>query len=477
MKQLSWRVLPTLLVAALLALALAGPLRRSAANADGASTQVFYPRCDVQLQQGGGTDPYQLSQSNGVIQPLGAAGNVSACSLYISVPLSSAGQLEVVLWDPLTLAPDPTTIALRSRAYQSSELGYNHLRENFDPPIVTRRSVNLAEPPRGTVALDYLVPKFSNAQTLHYDPAGSASTPVAMRYWVGGYRTPLDGPHPVLSHVFCGGDADLQALEVVQSVMTTNALLDTSSYEYAQLFSVPVLTRLHWVELAFGTTQARGGVDPGAISIVDAQGAAVPPVSMPGSMIQALFWEYVQNLPHWESHYDFDQFITLMPGHDYWLVVRTNHDYRLYSRIVTGSESADFTNNIGGLYARLDPAASWGAVSARALDFRIIGEPLGLLDVPPAPAAPSPLQLRVAPNPSKGTAFVSWSGASGAVRFEVMDVRGRRVGSGASSAGAVGRWLWRAAGADGHPLEAGVYFLRAVDGAGKVAIQRVVLVR
>ena len=104
-------------------------------------------------------------------------------------------------------------------------------------------------------------------------------------------------------------------------------------------------------------------------------------------------------------------------------------------------------------------------------------EPLGVLDVPTTPPARGDLQLRVAPNPSRGSSFVTWSGATGPLRFDVLDERGRRVAEGRGEASAEGRWLWRGTHDDGRPLPAGVYFVRARDDAGHAATERVVLVK
>jgi hypothetical protein len=82
--------------------------------------------------------------------------------------------------------------------------------------------------------------------------------------------------------------------------------------------------------------------------------------------------------------------------------------------------------------------------------------------------------LRVSPNPSRGSALLSWSGSPGPVRLDVHDAQGRRVGGVTS---ARGEWLWGGARDDGGPLPAGMYFVRATDVAGRVASARVVLIR
>ena len=112
------------------------------------------------------------------------------------------------------------------------------------------------------------------------------------------------------------------------------------------------------------------------------------------------------------------------------------------------------------------------------LDFKIIGLPLDVTGAPsPPPVARTGLRLRIAPNPALGSAMIAWSGARGVLRFEVLDARGRRIARGDADAGGAGQWLFRGARDDGHPLPAGVYFVRAVDAAGQAAVERVVLVR
>jgi hypothetical protein len=428
------------------------------------------------LQHGGSDASTTILSGGGFTQPLAFVGNVAACSLQIGAAYYSNGRADIVQWDPMTLAPDPTTVALRTRAFGASELAYTHLRMDCSPPVVTRMITSVAEPPRETVAIDYYDTDIYNTQTTRYESDGDIETPEALQHPPGGPREPMSGPHPVLSHAVCGGDAVTQSLYVVQSVMSTNAIMDTSNYELMQRFRVTVPVKLHWVELAFAQNQPTYPYEPGLVAIFDATGATSPPTALPASLVEAGFYGYV-GTPTWGSHYDFDQFITLAPDHDYWLLARISHDHRVYVRSLTGSEGAAFTSAIGPFFRRTNGGASWSYVPGRALDFRMIGVPIGVLAVPrPAPSA-NPLRLSVTPNPSRGAAFLTWSGATGQLRFDVIDARGRRVGGGSGASGPEGRWLWRGAAENGQALPAGVYFLRATDGAGHVAAQRVVLVR
>jgi hypothetical protein len=264
----------------------------------------------------------------------------------------------------------------------------------------------------------------------------------------------------------------------MQSVVSTNTFLDTSYAELIQRFRVPVETRLSWVELAFGLVNPRSPFVPGDIAILDAQGSATPPQTPPTPLVSALMKTAIWYIPVWDSHLAFDHVITLEPCHDYWLLVGTRHCYGVYGRMRTGSEGPDFPAGIGPFYTRKTDTDAWSELPGQTLCFRLIGEPTGsAADVPREMPASIGLRLRVMPNPVRGTALVHWSGAVGAVRLEVLDIRGRRIGAGNGLAVGAGDWSWRAARADGRPLPAGVYFVRATDGAGHVAVERVVLVR
>jgi len=505
----SWfRVLPAALVGPLIALAILAPSPRAAMRPGAVPSAMVYPRCDYLLQQGGSTGTFTVALNAGVIQPINFVGNVAACSLTVE-SLWSHGRLEMVQWDPLTLAPDPTTVALRTRAFDPSQLMYNGVRADFYPPIVTRTIAKVADPPRQTTAIDWRATGSFYAHTMHVESDGPPDVPAALQYPAGGgARTPLPGTHPVLSHAVCGGDDVLQGLYVIQSVMTTNRLLDVTWYDLIQRFRVPVRSRLHWVEVAFGVNPNQVYYDP-LIAIVDAEGASTPPTSLPPSLVEAPYAYFVTS-PFWGSHYDFDHLITLEPGHDYWLLVRVEHQYLLYSRTLTGGESADFAANIGPFFRRTTLDGSWEAVPGQALSFRLIGEPLepgarigfktperwpGVRDpggverggtsletssavgVTRSTPGSGTLRLRVAPNPSRGAALVSWSGATGSMRVDVLDAQGRRVAGVSGIAGPEGRWLWRGVHDDGRPLPGGVYFVRATDGGGRVVVDRVALVQ
>ena len=495
---------------------LAGSLLAIVATAPGAAERetstMSAADCSLLLQQSGGASPFVAAIRTGVTQPITFAGNAAACSLTVDRLYYSSARAELLQWDPAALAPDPTTVALRTRSFDASALQYSQTRFDFYPPVVMYSVPGVAEPPGLFTALDWRVTDCCNGQTLRFESDGASGIPAALQYaTVGGPRSPLPGAHPVLSHAVCGGDDALQSLQLIQSVMRTDSLSDTSCFEILQRFRVPVRSKLRWVEVAFGVRPRPQYYDP-VIAILDGGRTPEPPVALPTSLVEAPYAQYVTS-PFWGSHYDFDRLITLEPGHDYWLLVRVEHVYYLYSRALTGSESPDFTANIGPSFRRTTRDGDWIPQRDQALCFRMIGEPLDarppshllprgrLRDRPlgettpggqPPPGEPraaaataieagarvtGPLSLRVAPNPAQGAAFVSWSGASGPMNVEVLDAQGRRVGGVAGVPGSEGRWLWSGARDDGRPMPAGVYFVRASDGRGRVVTDRVVLIR
>jgi hypothetical protein len=504
-KRLWHPALPAMLAGSLLAIVAAAP--RASSRGPALPSAVIFGRCDLLLQQSGGSSEIVVPPLGGLNQPIGTAGNVAACSLAVRPTNTyySTGRLDLVQWDPAALAPDPTTIALRTRAFTASDMALGRTRADFYPPVVTQSITGVAEPPRPTIAIDWLVIDRFNSHTVKYEADGAPEIPAVLQYPPGGgARTPLPGAHPVLSHYVCGGDDALQRLSVIQSVVTTNTISDTSCFDLLQRFRVPVRSRLQWVEVAFGVPPRPQFIDP-IIAILDAGRADEPPVVLPPSLVEAPF-AYFVNTPFWGSHYDFDRLIVLEPGRDYWLLARVEKQYVLYSRTLTGSEGPDFAAGIGPYFRRTTPTGAWIAEPGRALCFKLIGEPqeqsrdrslprgrhrdqrLGeappprdggaaVAQTPREAMSPAPLLLRVAPNPARGSAFVSWTGARGPLRVDVHDAQGRRVSGATHDAGADGQWLWRGAREDGRPLPAGVYFVRVSDGAGRFASDRVVLIR
>jgi hypothetical protein len=267
-------------------------------------------------------------------------------------------------------------------------------------------------------------------------------------------------------------DADLR---VVQSVVTTTTENGFGAYEYLQRFRVPVRTNVRRFELPFGSNYYVYPTALGLVAIADAQLYPAPTASPIPTLAQANFSNSGLSIHQWATHYDFDQSVTLVPNHDYWLLVRVANTYPMWIHDLTGSEGPDFGAGIGEFYQRDTPAGAWVPQSGRVLAFRLIGTPIVPLAVTPAPGRG--LRLGIEPNPARGAAMVRWSGAQGGnVRFEVLDPRGRRVSS-VDASGAEGSWMWRGGADDGQPFAPGVYFVRAVDASGASGVTRVVLLR
>lgn len=475
MQRLMFRAVPSLIVGLLLVLAMLGSLPHARVRAAGAASSIY--SCTLPPHTIGG-ELFDFGGGSGVTQPLITSENVAACSLNISQPGADYGlaRLDYVLWDPTSLAPDPTTVALRSRVFQNSDLRWNHLLLYFQPPIVTQQISHIAEKASKITALNFEAVSPGFPHGIRYASDGPAEEDEALQYGVPGPRTPLPGSHPVLAYGLCTGDAALQRQYVVQSVVTTNFLADTSNYELIQRFRVPVQVRLQWVELAFGPP-AFYYPGFGVIAILDAGGTTEPMQTLPPSMVQANFNFYGNRVNAWDSHYDFDHLVTLEPGRDYWLLARVRNQYPVFTHTLTGDEGPDFTSSIGAFHARSTPGGPWTLQTGKVLNFRLIGESLDALDAPAPNATVSSLRLRVAPNPSRGAAFVTWSGASGAVRFQVLDARGRRVGGSTQVMSREGRWMWSGVSDSGRPLSPGVYFVHASDDAGQSTVERIALVR
>lgn len=469
------RWLPALATLALLVIALLAPVRRVGAGADA----VFTPSCDLLLEQNGSSATWPFTGSAGVTQPFAFTGNVAACSLGFDFPYYSGGVVRIRKWNAAGLMADPTTLALRTYALDASHMQWSHVGVYFDPPVVLRESPDVAEGVGPDLALEFQ--NLYNPEVAHYDPDGPPSLPVARQFAANplAAQSPLPGNHPVLDHRLCGGTSVLQDLIVTQSVIRSDSAVgDGATYELAQHFRVPVSTRLHWIEFALkGGSTAYG--DHGTIAVYEGNGDDVPPVTLPAPLVSANFdvpYDYYYTLPAWRTHYDFDGIPTLRTDRDYWLVMRTFGKYTLEARRRTGSEGPAYNATMGSLLVRSTSVVPWTAMPNLTLDFRTVGEATYAVSVAPPHAAAGALRLAVAPSPARGPVTVSWAGARGdAIRFDVVDARGRRVGGGDAAAN-TGRWSWNGASADGRALPAGVYFVRAHD-AANTATQRVVLVR
>lgn len=462
-------VLPTACALALVLFAALAPAPR-AREARLAATSLT--GCDASSLAG--TDAARtIPAYTGVLQPFDGTSPVASCSLAVATGYYSGAWLDVVAWDPLALAPDLSTISLRTRNYDASEMLYNHARAVYAPPVVTRPVPGVAEPGPAMLAINYVVLYSYNTQDVRYWTDGPAGMPAAYSY-TGTTLTPLAGPHPVLAATFCPGDGT-ENLRVLQSVTKTTTLLGFEAYEYLQRFRVPMASTVEWVELAFGYNANVYPPERGWVAIIDGDDMPAPSAALPQPIFQADFYNAPLTRPTWATHFLTAAPVILQPHHDYWLLARSVNKYPLYVRDLTGNEGPEFLGQIGPFYSRSTATGTWTPGGMRALSFRLLGEP------GPPPLAVEPglargLRLGVEPNPARGSALVRWSGARGAIRLEVLDERGRRVAS-HEATGAGGSWSWRGNREDGTPFAPGVYFVRAVDGAGVRGAARVVLIR
>ena len=454
--------------------------------------------CSDYSQSSPGASTAQFSLGDGMTQPLVEGQPVYACSLHAASTGWSYANLNIREWDPVTLAPDPSTIALRTNYLDPSRMNYYVTNSlpwvTMSPPLILRSVAGVAEAPRTTVSMEVrsTTSPYNSPLNAYYEPAGDVALANAQSVSAGGIHEPLLGDHPVLGHAICDGGTAFANLRVAQCVKRTDAALSAHPFEIVQRFRVSEPVEARWIELAvnpapgYAAANATIGeempVQPSAtIAIVDATSFDEPPPSMPSALAQAMFeapyqfapWSYLPP-PRWGTHYDFDHLVNLHPGRDYWLWVGFADSYEFLARNSTGPETPAFTAGIGPLYTRPSNGAEWSLAPNQALAFKVVGRPTAPVGAQP-PRMSDPFRLAVSPNPARGLAQVSWSGAVGPVRIDVLDARGRRVSRG--EGGAAGTWAWAATGRDGRPLAAGVYFVHARDSAGELSVERVVLVR
>ncbi|MCC6653363.1 MAG: hypothetical protein IT348_19585 [Candidatus Eisenbacteria bacterium] len=458
--------------ASLLALSALAPRLRADAQQEDATMLPYYPYCTQSLVYTGGNAFLKLSSGSGFTQPFTFNENVGACSLGIERTNNNV-LYRVIQWDPTALAPDPSTVALRSVVLLGSVLYWQRYQHTIYPPLIVRSLAHVADAPGMNAALDLQGLSGGDSMSVRYAPAGSASMPTGLTH-ISGIRAPFPGTHPVVATSLCAGDWFLRDLRIAQAVTGTDVTMDSTRYQLVQRFRVPRSVRLQWVELAL--TRARYGYGDGAVAILDGADGASPPASISSPLVSTSFYpSYTWSGPGWTTPNDFDSLLVLHPNHDYWLLVTTAHDYPFGAHALTGSESADFTAGIGPFWSRANASDAWTAETGRALSFKLIADTTSLAAVEPPPARGA-LRLEVSPNPSRGTSVLSWNGAAGAVRLEVLDARGRRVASHTGGAAGAGQWTWSVAGAR-EPLPAGLYFVRATDARGHAAVARVALIR
>jgi hypothetical protein len=477
------RLLPAAIVALLLALSTLLPARGAIVKPPARLDSYAANACGTLLQNSEGGIDYTRAPGSGVWQPLAVSGNVASCSLTVDPFSYGSNATAIYQWDPNSLTPDPTTVALRTFSTSvTSQVAWGY-RNVADPPIVMQTGPGVADPPHGPLMMDFrnLTTFFGTVNTLHLQPDGPTDLPEALEFTIGGTVSPIAGPHPVLSHAICGGDATTQAMLVAQSVMTADARLDSNTFAFAQKFRVPRTIQLLWVEVALANTTYHGTLDQGSLYLFDATNQSVPPTGIGTSLYYDPFLIYMPGIAPlagvWVTFAYGAGSPLLLANNDYWLRIITVGDYTPYSKVLTGSESADFKERIGPLFSESVGSGPWSAVPGRALSFRLIGVPVGTLGVPPPARGVSSPRLTVTPNPARGAALVRWSGAAGTMWLDVFDARGRRVARAEGANGGTGEWRWAALDASGRALPAGVYFVRGTDDAGRVASQRLVLIR
>jgi hypothetical protein len=286
----------------------------------------------------------------------------------------------------------------------------------------------------------------------------------------------------------CEGEGDLQSLAVGQCVRQTETRLLPRTVQLLQSFRVPEPVELRWVELAYGPPNSpplmtSGPLMPApsyvTIAIAEDRNGGDPPANMPEPLVQGTldsflsYEDYQAPSVRWRTHTSFDQTITLQPGHDYWIWLIGANGTDFCGHTITGNEGAAFSSGIGLLHTRDLGGGPWETASGRVLSFKVIGQPTAPLGASRPPVAGGSIQLSVAPNPARGAASITWSGAVGPVRLEVYDARGRHVATG--SGGAAGTWSLGVPGT--RQLAPGVYFLRARDSQNQGVDERFVVVK
>src|SRR5262249_45862975 len=152
------------------------------------------------------------------------------------------------------------------------------------------------------------------------------------------------------------------------------------------------------------------------ILVLDAEGQDEPPTEFSSLLYQSNFYAPLGGLAAWVPDGGSAYRPTLIPNHDYWLVVNPGVRFNVYTRAVTGSESPYFKNGIGPLFSRFTGGQPFLLEGESALSFRMIGTTVAPVGVGPPAPSPSGLRLAVAPNPARGNVSVSWSSAIGSVR-------------------------------------------------------------
>lgn len=432
-----------------------------------------------------GDSLYSLPYGTRLVQPLAQPSNVAACSLGVRYPSYSWPTLEVVAWDPQSLAPDPTTVALRTRRFDPSSMQFAKLTQTFSPPIVMRSLDAVADGRTQAPALMLAHRNtftLSNPLFLHQQVAADPGIPAALASIGVQPFAPLAGPHAALAQALCGGSQTIADYRVAQCVMTTDQALAPSWDHLAQHFRVAQPVVLQWAEIANALNPAAGGPWPVEVTIHEGS-ASSPPLDLSSELARAVTTEiieadvYHQDHSRWLPTLDFDAQVTLLPGRDYWLVVREAIQWSMFTRVRTGDESPEFDAAIGSLMRRANDAAPWTEVPSRSLSFRLIGTLSSVIDAPVPATGQGGFSLRARPSPARGPVLISWSGADSRVRIDVLDIGGRVLGCVLDRAGPSGSRSWDGEMTNGRRLGGGVYLLRARSGSAAPVTQRVVLIR
>jgi hypothetical protein len=468
------RAWPALGTVALLALAAAGPTPRTGPAPPSRAAAA----CDPFSQSGGGATTFTFDIHSGIRQPFPDDISIASCSLRAAANGMATVNMRMVEWDPLTLAPDPQTIALRSAFCDPTDMNFFAVNAmpkfRFVPPIVVRSLTGVADPPRTQVAIEaQQAPYTGGGLNLvgSYEPEGDTGMPAASTY---GPIPALSGSHPVMAYALCDGGGTLDELRIVQGVNRTDSEAPLGHAELLQRFRVPEAVELDWIELAMDELDPLVDAHEAlVVSLVDGTGIPDPlPATLPEPLVQTsirtLF--YKEPGPRWVAALDLGHTVELIPGREYWLYLRNAQSYRYRTHVRTATETETFTNAIGVFHHRASAVDLWTVDPNQVLSFKLVGRATGSqLSVGPREG----FHLRITPNPSRAAPEVVWSGATGPVRLEVFDARGRRVASGRG--GAAGRWAVTAPAE--RPLAAGVYFVHARDGERARAVERVVIVR
>jgi hypothetical protein len=202
--------------------------------------------------------------AGGISQPLPPYAIVSACSLHVEGTGWAHLDVNLRSWDPTALAPDPTTVSLRTSTLDPSDLLYytqNRMQLTaFSPPVITRAVTGVAEAPLPSTAIEATHPAdfFGYPFVGYFDPASTeAGLPAANAVAPDGSHAPLAGAHPVIAQALCAGDASLQDLRLGQCVNRTDDTLVSRVFQIVQRFRVPAAL--------IAVDRAGGRADPFAV--------------------------------------------------------------------------------------------------------------------------------------------------------------------------------------------------------------------